>query len=230
MCDRYFSPYPLTESEVDDGPLPADVTPRIAGVARATVRSHGRTSDLLAGGLGREHASGARSVLWVCDRCFKYMAEGTSWEAHVVRPRFARQRVYVEGCWADADGCAVSAGARASIRREGRCISGVRILFGRSMGRRRRYVRCCLQSLVVLRIAFQLYCQNLSLFGKFFIDIKTLFFDCDNCAYKSYVCICSVSHAVDPVLFYILTDADSQRDHVLGFFSKVEHPTLIAAL
>lgn len=23
------------------------------------------------------------------------------------------------------------------------------------------------------------------------------------------------------VLFYILTDADSQRDHVLGFFSKV---------
>ena len=23
-----------------------------------------------------------------------------------------------------------------------------------------------------------------------------------------------------PVLFYILTDADSQRDHVLGFFSK----------
>jgi hypothetical protein len=29
---------------------------------------------------------------------------------------------------------------------------------------------------------FQLYCQNLSLFGKLFIDIKTLFFDCDNCA------------------------------------------------
>jgi len=27
----------------------------------------------------------------------------------------------------------------------------------------------------------QLYCQNLSLFGKLFIDIKTLFFDCDNC-------------------------------------------------
>ena len=29
---------------------------------------------------------------------------------------------------------------------------------------------------------FQLYCQNLSLFGKLFIDVKTLFFDCDNCA------------------------------------------------
>ncbi|KAI0683752.1 acyl-CoA N-acyltransferase [Cytidiella melzeri] len=46
----------------------------------------------------------------------------------------------------------------------------------------------------------KLYCQNFSLFGKLFIDIKTLFFDCDN------------------FLFYILTDADSQRDHVLGFF------------
>jgi len=48
----------------------------------------------------------------------------------------------------------------------------------------------------------KLYCQNLSLFGKLFIDIKTLFFDTDN------------------FLFYMLTDADSQRDHVLGFFSK----------
>lgn len=27
----------------------------------------------------------------------------------------------------------------------------------------------------------KLYCQNLSLFGKFFIDVKTLFFDLDNC-------------------------------------------------
>lgn len=28
----------------------------------------------------------------------------------------------------------------------------------------------------------QLYCQNLTLFGKLFIDVKTLFFDCANCA------------------------------------------------
>ena len=32
----------------------------------------------------------------------------------------------------------------------------------------------------------QLYCQNLSLFGKLFIDIKTLFFDCDNCASSAF--------------------------------------------
>jgi GNAT superfamily N-acetyltransferase len=29
------------------------------------------------------------------------------------------------------------------------------------------------------------------------------------------------------VLFYILTDADSQRDHVLGFFSKVSRLPLV---
>lgn len=24
-------------------------------------------------------------MLWVCDKCFKYMSEGLSWELHVVR-------------------------------------------------------------------------------------------------------------------------------------------------
>ncbi|KAJ7254693.1 acyl-CoA N-acyltransferase [Mycena haematopus] len=47
-----------------------------------------------------------------------------------------------------------------------------------------------------------LYCQNLSLFGKLFIDVKTLFFDCDN------------------FLFYMVTDANSKYDRVYGFFSK----------
>ncbi|KAF8307754.1 hypothetical protein DL93DRAFT_2087746 [Clavulina sp. PMI_390] len=48
----------------------------------------------------------------------------------------------------------------------------------------------------------KLYCQNLSLFGKLFIDVKTLFFDCEN------------------FVFYLMTDATSKRDHVLAFFSK----------
>ncbi|KAG8929323.1 hypothetical protein FRC02_005743 [Tulasnella sp. 418] len=51
-------------------------------------------------------------------------------------------------------------------------------------------------------ITQKLYCQNLALFGKLFIDVKTIFFDTDN------------------FLFYVLTDGDSKRDHVLGFFSK----------
>ncbi|KAG2023883.1 tat-interactive protein [Coprinopsis cinerea AmutBmut pab1-1] len=48
----------------------------------------------------------------------------------------------------------------------------------------------------------RLYCQNLSLFGKLFIDVKTLYFDLDN------------------FLFYVLTDSDSSREHIIGFFSK----------
>ncbi|KAL0578839.1 hypothetical protein V5O48_003163 [Marasmius crinis-equi] len=48
----------------------------------------------------------------------------------------------------------------------------------------------------------KLYCQNLSLFGKLFIDIKTLYFDLDN------------------FMFYILTDAARQKDHMLGYFCK----------
>lgn len=48
----------------------------------------------------------------------------------------------------------------------------------------------------------KLYVQNLCLFGKFFIDHKTVYFD------------------VEPFVCYVLTDATSQFDHVLGFFSK----------
>lgn len=49
----------------------------------------------------------------------------------------------------------------------------------------------------------KLYCQNLSLFGKLFIDHKTIYFD------------------VEPFVFYVLTDAATASfDHPLGFFSK----------
>lgn len=102
---RYFSPYPLTETEIDEhtassmpGPSGAHTgslsTARIPGVARASFKSHGRTSDLLAGGLGRTHGAGEKSVLWVCDKCFKYMSEGLSWELHVVRSRCLEKAVY----------------------------------------------------------------------------------------------------------------------------------------
>ncbi|KIM81743.1 hypothetical protein PILCRDRAFT_8425 [Piloderma croceum F 1598] len=163
MKTWYFSPYPLTESEIDEPtsqPSTSSQAPRIPGVHKTTVRSHGRTSDLLAGGLRRTQGSGERSILWVCDRCFKYMADGPTWDVHAkkcVRNHPPGRKVYQRGAhtiW-EVDGA-----------------------------------------------KDKLYCQNLSLFGKLFIDIKTLFFDCDN------------------FLFYIMTDADSQRDHVLGFFSK----------
>ncbi|KAF9648528.1 acyl-CoA N-acyltransferase [Thelephora ganbajun] len=165
----YFSPYPVTESESNDTAsssvprdpsTPAGPNQKVLGVARTSIRAHGRTSDLLAGGLNRSHARLEQSVLWVCDRCFNYMTDGTLWEVHVKkcgRKHPPGKKVYQRGAhtiW-EVDGA-----------------------------------------------KDKLYCQNLSLFGKLFIDIKTLFFDTDN------------------FLFYLLTDADSQRDHVLGFFSK----------
>ena len=48
----------------------------------------------------------------------------------------------------------------------------------------------------------KLYCQNLCLLSKLFLDHKTLYFD------------------VDPFLFYILTEVDEQGCHIVGYFSK----------
>ncbi|KAF7784818.1 hypothetical protein Agabi119p4_983 [Agaricus bisporus var. burnettii] len=155
----YFSPYPLTDEEEVSQPS-TGTGPRIPGVARTTARSHGRTVDILAGGLHRYHSDGQRADLYVCDMCFKYMADPASWELHKKQCEVKHppgRKVYQRGSqtiW-EVDG---------SIQK--------------------------------------LYCQNLALFGKLFIDVKTLFFDCDN------------------FLFYILTDALPTCDIMLGFFSK----------
>lgn len=55
--------------------------------------------------------------------------------------------------------------------------------------------------------AERLYCQNLCLISKLFLDHKTLYYD------------------VDPFLFYVLTEYREQDagHHVLGYFSKENH-------
>jgi histone acetyltransferase MYST1 len=55
----------------------------------------------------------------------------------------------------------------------------------------------------------KLYCQNLCLLAKLFLDHKTLYFD------------------VSPFLFYVLTEINSEKnDHALvGYFSKERHMT-----
>lgn len=50
----------------------------------------------------------------------------------------------------------------------------------------------------------QIYCQNLCLLAKLFLDHKTLYFD------------------VEPFVFYILTEVDRQGAHIVGYFSKVQ--------
>ncbi|KZP26050.1 hypothetical protein FIBSPDRAFT_820112 [Athelia psychrophila] len=160
----YHSPYPLSDVDVDDDSA-TTTTPaiRVAGVGRGHGNARpqaSRNNDIYVGSLGRTQVITERPLLWVCDRCFKYMADGPTWDIHAKtcdRMHPPGKKVYHRGAhviW-EVDGA-----------------------------------------------KDKLYCQNLSLFGKLFIDTKTLFFDCEN------------------FLFYILTDADSTRDHVLGFFSK----------
>ncbi|KAK2156819.1 hypothetical protein LSH36_204g04022 [Paralvinella palmiformis] len=48
----------------------------------------------------------------------------------------------------------------------------------------------------------KIYCQNLCLLAKLFLDHKTLYYD------------------VEPFLFYVMTEADPQGCHVIGYFSK----------
>ena len=48
----------------------------------------------------------------------------------------------------------------------------------------------------------RVYCQNLCLIAKLFLDHKTLYYD------------------VEPFMFYILTEVDSSGCHLIGYFSK----------
>jgi len=48
----------------------------------------------------------------------------------------------------------------------------------------------------------KIYCQNLCLLAKLFLDHKTLYYD------------------VDPFLFYVLTEVDDEGCHLVGYFSK----------
>ena len=79
---RYFSPYPISDEE--ESQHLNRLGPRIPGVSRTTIRSHGRTSELLAGGLHRHNSDGRKADLYVCDMCFKYMTDSVSWEVHKV--------------------------------------------------------------------------------------------------------------------------------------------------
>jgi histone acetyltransferase MYST1 len=48
----------------------------------------------------------------------------------------------------------------------------------------------------------KIYCQNLCLLAKLFLDHKTLYYD------------------VEPFLFYIMTECDNRGCHMVGYFSK----------
>ena len=51
----------------------------------------------------------------------------------------------------------------------------------------------------------KIYCQNLCLLAKLFLDHKTLYYD------------------VEPFLFYVMTECDEYGCHIVGYFSKEKH-------
>uniref|UniRef100_A0A672R5Y2 Histone acetyltransferase n=1 Tax=Sinocyclocheilus grahami TaxID=75366 RepID=A0A672R5Y2_SINGR len=54
----------------------------------------------------------------------------------------------------------------------------------------------------------KIYCQNLCLLAKLFLDHKTLYYD------------------VEPFLFYVMTEADNTGCHLVGYFSKEKNSFL----
>lgn len=62
---------------------------------------------------------------------------------------------------------------------------------------------CDSASLTLAFFYLQIYCQNLCLLAKLFLDHKTLYYD------------------VEPFLFYVMTEADNTGCHLVGYFSKV---------
>lgn len=54
----------------------------------------------------------------------------------------------------------------------------------------------------------KMYCQNLCLMAKMFLDHKTLYYD------------------VEPFLFYIMTEADEHGYHFVGYFSKEKRSSM----
>ena len=54
-------------------------------------------------------------------------------------------------------------------------------------------------------INHMIYCQNLCLLSKLFLDHKALYFD------------------MEPFWFYVLTEVDVQGCHIVGYFSKVRN-------
>ncbi|KAL5535258.1 hypothetical protein ACEPAF_3352 [Sanghuangporus sanghuang] len=158
----YYSPYPIQAT--DDNNVSASTNPNRQSVAvsanRGQQSKRGSTRVRQRLQNSEDGSPAEKPMLWVCDKCFKYMQDGSLYELH---SRFCDK-----------------------MRPPGRIVyqRGAHVIYE------------------IDGAKDKLYCQNLSLFGKLFIDIKTLFYDCEN------------------FMFYVLTEGDRHQDHVIGFFSK----------
>lgn len=75
----------------------------------------------------------------------------------------------------------------------------------------------------ITNIVYQLYCQNLSLFGKLFIDVKTLFFDCDNCEQSPSKFVMLPMFSLSSPFLYSHRCEEGVRSHVGFFLQSMYH-------
>lgn len=136
--------------------------------------------------------------LWICEFCLKYMKGGFQAGRH-------RVSLVVESGEEGADRGSRSSSARRGIRLGTRSTAMARYQSLRSTGGRTRCVASRwlwrVRELIPLLLG-QIYCQNLCLLAKMFLDHKTLYYD------------------VEPFLFYVMTTADVTGAKFVGYFSK----------
>ena len=93
--------------------------------------------------------------------------------------------------------------ARYIIRRATKFTVTTTFLFLKSTGDETRFAFPLFFHLIQLTLFIQIYCQNLCLIAKMFLDHKTLYYD------------------VEPFLFYVIAEYDDKGYHFVGYFSKV---------
>ncbi|OXB70144.1 UNVERIFIED_CONTAM: hypothetical protein H355_014245, partial [Colinus virginianus] len=117
---------------------------------------------------------GKQPKLWICEYCLKYMKYERTYRMHLVRDTWDMLK----------------------DTHDGQCQ-------WRQPPGREIYRKSNISVYEVDGKDHKIYCQNLCLLAKLFLDHKTLYFD------------------VEPFVFYLLTEVDRQGAHIVGYFSKV---------
>ncbi|KAM3173804.1 hypothetical protein ACTXT7_011857 [Hymenolepis weldensis] len=129
--------------------------------------------------------------LWICEYCLKYMKFEKSWVRHVLHECRLRQppgrQIYQKDNISVFEVDATTQKAKKKLKRK-------YLAFLTNI--------TCINTGRMSGIRTSLYCQNLCLLAKLFLDQKTLYYN------------------VVPFLFYVLCETDAEGSHLVGYFSK----------
>lgn len=117
--------------------------------------------------------------LWICEYCLKYMKKQSTQMHHLKH-------------------CNLVANVSSNERED---IKAKNVVTNRPPGRK-IYQENDVCMYEIDGKDHKIYCQNLCLLSKLFLDHKTLYYD------------------VDPFLFYVLCEVDEEGSHIVGYFSK----------